>query len=49
MVCGVVKRVFGRPVVIIDGKQDLEAVTASALDFIKKTKGKGSDDGNRTH
>jgi 1-acyl-sn-glycerol-3-phosphate acyltransferase len=49
MVCRVMERTFGQPVLIIDGKQDLKTVKAQALEFIQKTKGKRSDDGNRIH
>jgi 1-acyl-sn-glycerol-3-phosphate acyltransferase len=49
MVCDVLKSVFGQPVMIIDGRQDLETVTESAVDFIKRIKEERAKDGNRSH
>jgi 1-acyl-sn-glycerol-3-phosphate acyltransferase len=49
MVCGVMEKVFRIPVMIADGKQDLETLRALARDFIQRVRAEGKGDGNRTH
>jgi 1-acyl-sn-glycerol-3-phosphate acyltransferase len=49
MVCDVLQSVFGQPVMVIDGGQDFETVTASALDFIKRTEEERTDNGKKLH